>query len=414
MKRLILLFFSTGVLIALLPVGAISQCYIVLDSASYYGNSYFNPDTVNICLGETVSFYATGGCPTYLMANDFNDQTVGNGWSSNASPMFNNPCGVGSDGTTYLWIGPAANFPRELVTNPFIVTTQCQICFDMKYATQSVSSPCEGPDEPTEGVHLQWSYNVGGPWLDINYWDPVGGYDPYLTTWHQYCENVPVSGTLYFRWYQTNTSGNDYDHWGLDNVQIFCPPINQTVEITDNFGNTINTGQWSATVTPTQTTTYYVTVSDGALSATDSLVVTVYPPPVLQITGLATGYCSTDPAVTLTGSPTPGDFSGTGIVPPHSIPQLQEQVLILLHIIIIMLLRILLQEFLQFSMTILRPTKDGQGMEVVAGQELLLLPAQVARGGRILLPTILLQRIILSSAIISEHVIPIVWPRHTG
>ena len=313
-----LLIIMAGILTSISPYQLFSQCNIVLDSAIYNGSSYFNPDTVNICLGESVSFYATGGCPTYMMANDFNDQTVGTGWNSNASPMFNNPCGVGSDGTTYLWIGPASNFPRELVTNAFVVTTQCQICFDMKYASQANGSPCEGPDEPTEGVHLQYSTSATGPWIDINYWDPVGGYDPYLTTWHQYCEDVPLNGTLYFRWFQTNTSGNDYDHWGLDNVQIFCPPAWQQVDITDNFGNTISTGQWNATVTPTQTTTYYITVTDGTLSASDSLVVTVYPPPSLSISGLAAGYCETDPAVTLTGAPTPGDFSGPGIVPPNS------------------------------------------------------------------------------------------------
>lgn len=315
-KKLLLIALS-ATLLALSPGKLAAQCNILLDSAIYNGQTYFNPDTIQICLGESVSFYSHGGCPTYLMANDFDNGTVGSGWNSNASPMFNNPCGVGPNGTTYLWIGPATTFPRQLTTNAFAVTTQCQICFDMKYASQANSTPCEGPDESTEGVHLQWSNNPGGPWLDINYWDPVGGYDPYLTTWHQYCENIPVNGNIYFRWYQDVTSGNDYDHWGLDNVQIFCPPVSQTTTISTGAG-VVSTGQWNATVTPTQSTTYYVTVSDGTLSATDSIYISVYPPPTVTISGLAAGYCSTDPAVTLTGTPTPGDFSGPGIVPPNT------------------------------------------------------------------------------------------------
>jgi hypothetical protein len=313
-----LLIFIMGVLVLIFIGGkSNAQCFILTDSATYNGQTYYNPDTINICLGESVSFYTTGGCPTFLMANDFNDQTIGQGWNSNASPMFNNPCGVGPDGTTYLWIGPATNFPRQLTTNAFNVSTSCQICFDMKYASQANGTPCEGPDESTEGVHLQYSTSPTGPFIDINYWDPLGGYDPTMTSWQQYCENVPVNGTVYFRWYQDVTSGNDYDHWGLDNVQIFCPPVSQTVEITGG-GTVVNNGQFAATVTPTQTTTYYTTVADGSLSATDSLVVTVYPPPTMAINGLDPGYCETDAPVALTGSPIPGEFSGPGIVLPNS------------------------------------------------------------------------------------------------
>lgn len=150
MKKSFILVIFAVLLAAIFQQKVYGQCNIVLDSASYNGQSYFNPDTIHICQGESVWFHGTGSCASYLMANDFNDGTIGTGWNSNASPMFNNPCGPGPDGTTYLWIGPASNFPRALVTNAFQVTTQCQICFDMKYSTQAANSPCEGPDLPTE------------------------------------------------------------------------------------------------------------------------------------------------------------------------------------------------------------------------------------------------------------------------
>lgn len=291
-----------------------AQCNIDIDTVFYHGDYFINPDTIKICEGDQVTFtYSDAACPTYMMNNDFNNGSIGVGWSSNASPMFNDPCGPGPDGTTYLWIGPATSFPRRLTTLGYDVTTQCQICFDMKYATQGESSPCEGPDESTEGVHLQYSTtSANGPWIDINYWDPNGGYDPLLTTWQHYCENVPVNGHVWFSWYQDVTSGNDYDHWGLDNVQIFCPPPNQTIQ---GFfqGNLVANNVYSATITPPSSGIFNAVVSDGTNSAQDQVYVDVHPTPTLSISGLNSSYCVSDASSNLTGSPTPGVFSGPGI-----------------------------------------------------------------------------------------------------
>lgn len=291
-----------------------SQCGIVIDTVYYNGDYFLTPDTIKVCQGDQVTFaYPDAGCPTYMMDNNFNNGQIGVGWSSNASPMFNNPCGPGPDNSTYLWIGPATSFPRRLTTVNYNVTTQCQICFDMKYASQADSSPCEGPDQSTEGVHLQYSTtSANGPWIDINYWNPNGGYDPILTTWNHYCENVPVNGNVWFSWYQNVTSGNVYDHWGLDNVQIFCPPPSQVIQGINN-GSVVSTNTYSTTITA-QTSGYFVaTVSVSSASASDSVYVDVYPPPPLSISGLNNTYCVTDAPSTLTGSPTPGVFSGPGI-----------------------------------------------------------------------------------------------------
>ena len=149
-----------------------------------------------ICLNDCVTLSSTGDCTDYLMYNDFDNQTIGTGWISQCNPQFNNPCSPGN-GTPHLWVGSTVSYPREITTIPYSVTAQCQICFDMMYATQGQSAPCEGPDLPGEGVHLQYSVNGGVTWIDINYWPPNGGYDPQMTSWNNYCENVPAAATSF-------------------------------------------------------------------------------------------------------------------------------------------------------------------------------------------------------------------------
>lgn len=241
-------------------------------------------DTVYICQGDHINLQSQGDCDVYLMQNDFNSGTIGSGWSSNASPMFNNPCGPGPDGSTCLWIGPATNFPRQLVTVPFSVNNSCTICFDMIYSVQGVPSPCEGPDLPQEGVHLQWSNDGGATWTDIDYWAPNGGYDPTLTNWANYCSNVPVAGTnIQFRWFQTNTSGNNYDHWGIDNVVITCPSPPVNIVWTGPGGFTYNNYN-PPSFQPNQSGWYTVTISDGIYSSADSVYVLISSPISVTLT----------------------------------------------------------------------------------------------------------------------------------
>lgn len=237
-----------------LPVQVIVTCGTIA-----YANGV--ADSILICPGDTVDLSASTACD-YMMMNDFNDGTMGVGWSSSCSPMFNNPCVASLDGSIYLWIGDDTNFPRELVTQQFAVTDQCQISFDMVYATQGGSSPCEGINWWTEGVHLQWSTDGGSTWTDINYWDPLGGYDPQMTSWNSYLEFVPtaaIGSNTQFRFYQDATSGSHFDHWGLDNVQITCPGNGLTVEW--SHGSTELDPV--ADVYPTTSTTYTIITDDG-------------------------------------------------------------------------------------------------------------------------------------------------------
>jgi len=69
----------------------------------------------------------------------------------------------------------------------------------------------------------------------------------------------------------------------------------------------------SVTVSPTDTTMYVVTGTDGACVTTDTSIVNVLPGVNASIAGITDTVCSGDAVVTLTGSPAGGVFSGPGI-----------------------------------------------------------------------------------------------------
>lgn len=266
MKIFSVLILSLALLF--ISIDAEAQCFAEI--------TYPTQDTT-ICVGDSVYLEAFATC-NFLMNNDFNNGMVGTGWSSNASPMFNNPCGPGLAGSgTHCWIGSATTFPRELVTLPFNLFGGCYIDWEMRYAADENATDCEDPDQPNEGVHLQYSFPPYTVWTDINYWTPNTSYTGPLYSWAAYSEAIPVAAygsNTKIRWYQDLTSGNTWDHWGIDEVEIVCP---QSQNIFWSNGLTDSLNQW---VAPTTTTDYIVAIFDtlGNL-ATDTVTITVIPSP---------------------------------------------------------------------------------------------------------------------------------------
>jgi len=233
-----------------------------------------------VVCGDEVILSAEGieGLPFYL--NDFNDGTFGDAWTATDNALTSNDiCGPGPDDTTYFW-SSQGGIPRHLTTAQMNLPCGGQICFDMKMATQGVTAPCEGPDQPNEGIYLQFSTDNGVTWNDIEYFDPYGqtyAGDPY-TQWDQYCFAIPgaaVSSQTQFRWFQTNYSGYNYDHWGLDNIEVTlnCPLDDWWME-----WSTGETGE-SITVSPNTPTDYTVTLTNGVLSCQDTVHVDAHPVP---------------------------------------------------------------------------------------------------------------------------------------
>ncbi len=178
----------------------------------------------SVACGECFDLTAEGNAFETLLFEDFNNSALGPGWTSNQTVLYNNPCGAPADGSPSAWFGNSSTQPRVLETIDYDLSCGGQICFNMKYATQAGASPCEGPDQPNEGVDLQYSLDGGATWVSIFYHTPLaGGYDPVQTQWNVYCHDIPPAAqttSTRIRWYQDAGSGAGFDHWGIDDVEV--------------------------------------------------------------------------------------------------------------------------------------------------------------------------------------------------
>ncbi|HRP40493.1 MAG TPA: hypothetical protein PLM55_12475, partial [Chitinophagales bacterium] len=260
-------------------------------------------DTVVCGDKVTIDVFGRGQGPVVFQEN-FNSGAP-TGWAFTQQATFTNPCSPnGVDGTKHLWMGAQSGAPRALETNPYnfsTATAGATICFDMLFSKQGDASPCEGPDEPQEGVYVQ--YKIGsGPWVTIHYFDPNGGNDPLLVNWNNWCfplPNAALTSNVSIRWFQDNVSGPEYDHWGLDNIQIYFNDPSFTITIDAPAGSTIHTfpqGSSGGAYTPTpprQNTTYYVTMQNtNNVVCRDTVTVFVRQPDVVVNAGRDTTVCT--------------------------------------------------------------------------------------------------------------------------
>ena len=254
-------------------------------------NVNVSASATTITCGQPVSLTAFGqSTGTVILNENFNTGGFGPGWSSTPGAVnFSNPCSPGGvDGTPHAWMDNNTTEPRTLTSTSYNLssaTAGVTICFDLLYAIQGNAAPCEGPDEPDEGVYLRYSTNGGATWVTIHYFDPNGGDDPTLTNWNNYCFVIPaaaITSNTMFSWYQDVGSGADYDHWGIDNVQIYQNDVNaDLVWLHDGYNYGVgNPGGVDPTqVTPTSTTTYTAQLTTGSgVVCTQSITVTVLPP----------------------------------------------------------------------------------------------------------------------------------------
>ncbi len=272
--------------------------YIFSQGCTVTGSS---PSDTIVC-GERVLLSAFGQAQgNALLSENFNTGSYGPGWASTQQAMWNNPCSPGGvDGTTHVWMGNSGPVPRVLTTTSFNLSSCAvagvTICFDMLFATQGNSAPCEGPDEPQEGIFLQYSIDNGATWININYFDPNGGNDPQLINWNNWCFPVPLAAltaNTKFRWFQDADSGADYDHWGIDNVVIYCnDPTYQIVWQHDGYNLGPVGGTDPNAVAPHVTTNYVVTMSNGTNTCYDTVRIVVVNPTIVLNAGNDTVVCN--------------------------------------------------------------------------------------------------------------------------
>ena len=263
-------------------------------------------DTVEICLGDSIKLYAVSNCGN-LLYDDFNTGTMGNGWSFNTPTMFNNPCPplLPPASGIVCWVGSVVDFPRMIETIPLNVTigVAYKIIFDMKYGDVQTSVNCEDPDLPDEGVHLQYSIDNGQTWNDIKYWVPDPNITGPLYTWTHYEEDVPLAAVTLntqFRWFQSVTSGFEYDHWGIDNVEIKGSGSGSII-VNWSTGDTTFS---PPTMHPVQTSKIFCSLTDtiNGWFSIDSVLLIVNPLPISDL-GNDTTVCVDDFLILHAGSP---------------------------------------------------------------------------------------------------------------
>lgn len=271
-----------------------------------------NATHTEITCGECVTLSHFGSTQGNIsFEEDFNNGQP-TGWAFTQQASFNNPCSPnGVDGTTHLWMGDNSAVPRSLETvalnfGPAVAPAGGTICFDMLFAEQGNASPCEGPDEPDEGVYLQYSTNGGATWTTIHYFDPNGGNDPQLVNWNNWCFPIPAGALVngvQFRWFQDADSGAEYDHWGIDNVQIIVNDPNvQYVWQHDGYTTSLP-GDNPTQVCPLVTTTYTVDMTTSTGNCQDNVQVVVVNPDVQVDAGADQTICPGD-CIDLNGSAT--------------------------------------------------------------------------------------------------------------
>lgn len=230
-----------------------------------------------VCYGNpvTVSATAFAGYPTNQFFN-FNQSLLPTGWSTTGGTNYGaNTCGQSPDGTPYFWASTVTNGLPQIVTADFDICSGGNLQFQMRYAVQGGSVPCEGPDLAHEGVSIEYSLNSGATWIEFRYYRPDGVVLPAnpmtsnsvatgqtsLTTWATYTVPIPpaaISTSTRFRWIQKVSSGTCCDNWGLDNIGVLAGPCLFTDLVWSNGMSSIG----NFTFTPTSDTCFTASLYD--------------------------------------------------------------------------------------------------------------------------------------------------------
>ena len=299
-------FFVAAGILATTIQSIQAQCTIVASAQN----------TTIPCNGSTILSVNGSGTSQVAFSETFNSG-VPIGWQfSQTVTIANNTCGVPSlDGTDFMWMGNQSVAPREMTTVPLDVSSGGQVCFDMRYAIQAQASPCEGPDLASEGVYIQFSTDAGLSWTTMQYWSPLGGYDPLMTSWQNYCVAIPAAAqtnATQFRWTQLAVSGAPYDHWGLDNIMITANIPNYNITwLHDNYsyGAGVYTGDNPTPVSPTGTTSYVVMMTDSTSTCYDTITISVSYPQIDSVTTINPTCGSINGSLTATSSGGAGGYT---------------------------------------------------------------------------------------------------------
>lgn len=277
------------------------------------------PSNVSICPGDSVLVQFNPPVGTAGQQFNFNFGSLPNGWFTEGTSSYGQPCLPGIDGTAYYWAASAGGTTPQIVSPGFNLICGGTIDFDMVMAVQSGSTPCEGPDLANEGIELQYSLDNGGTWTTIIYYSPGGftlptmpassssvasGTTPY-TSWNSFSVPIPLAAmtpNTMIRWVQQNSSGTCCDNWGIDNIFVNTDPC-QGVVVDWTLG-IASDDTTSFYYTPTQDTAFVAVIYDSTAFAngildtlcwTDSVFINVYQNDIsYDLTDTVFAYCPYD------------------------------------------------------------------------------------------------------------------------
>ncbi|MCH2224369.1 MAG: gliding motility-associated C-terminal domain-containing protein [Crocinitomicaceae bacterium] len=196
-----------------------------------------------ICPGDSVFISVVASITSGTQSFSFNAGVLPPGWAVGGGTNFGAPCGQNGSGTAYYWASTAGTGTPFMSTAAYDISCGGDLVFDMAYSIQGNAAPCEGPDLANEGVEVQYSLNNGLDWFPITYFNPGGFQEPQnpqttgsvatgptaYTTWNTYTVPIPAaaySTSTMFRWIQENSSGANFDNWGVDEVFVNAGPCN--------------------------------------------------------------------------------------------------------------------------------------------------------------------------------------------
>ncbi|MGH1388452.1 proprotein convertase P-domain-containing protein, partial [Kordia sp.] len=306
----------------------------LFDVASIGCTVDINANPTSICPGDSTTLTANGVVGTATLTNDFNTGVLGTGWTGtngsfsfftqlSCEPNLNNT--TINDGSIYVWMQSTSG-ARQLTSQSFDISNGGVISFDMRMASDDDGgNGCESTDQD-EGVYLQYSTDGGGSWTTFKYIFPCDeadfgykGVGDYIFDWTTIAQPIPAAAetaNTSFRWIQGSNSSGNTDSWGIDNVNIITKNPT-TLTITDLSTNTViatsTLSSVSIDVSPSTTTNYRATITDGVSTCSEDITVTVTSGAVTTIAYSASSYTTSDPnqTIAVTNGPVTGAYTSS-------------------------------------------------------------------------------------------------------
>ena len=249
-------------------------CIIVFNTHNVFGQCTIiaSASSKDIICGECVNLSVLSKDTAFF--ENFNDANP-NGFKTFPQTDFSNPCLPGIDGAYALITD---SFTRVVETIPIDISSGGEsLKFDMFFPEQGGTQPCEGPDEPNEGISISFSVDNGVTWNTLEYFDPKGGNDPVLTNWNSYSIILPQaswSANTAFRFEQNDFTNADYDTWAIDNLLITGSNA-QATYTWEHDGYSYSGGIHPIPVCLKKDSSFIVTMDDGTNTCKDTVLVTV-------------------------------------------------------------------------------------------------------------------------------------------